>query len=92
MKKLLLKILIIVLTVFITVNIIKWVSASVKTEIAMNGTLEKAYTYEGIIIRDEHAVSAKSKGVLETKAGEGELVKRNRHIGSVYYGDMDNET
>ena len=92
MKKLLLKILIIVLTVFITVNIIKWMSASVKTEIAMSGILEKAYTYEGIIIRDEHSVNSKSRGVLETKVGEGELVKRNKHIGSVYYGDMDNET
>ncbi len=92
MKKLLLKILFAVLAIFITVNIIKWISASVKTEIAMSGTLEKAYTYEGIIVRDEQAVKSKSKGVLETKVAEGELVKKNKHIGSVYYGDMDSET
>ncbi len=92
MKKLLLRLLFVALAVFITVNIIKWISASVKTEIAMSGTLEKAYTYEGIIVRDEKTIKSQSKGILETKVSEGELVKKNKHIGSVYYGDMDSET
>ena len=92
MKKVLWKFVFAILAVFIAVNIFKWANSSYKTEIAMSGTLEKSFALDGIVVRDEEYVSTKSKGVLEAKTAEGEIVKNGKMVGNIYYGDIDDET
>ena len=91
MKKGFIKFLVFILGIFITVSGIGSLRNNTKTQIAFGGQMEKSYTLEGVIARNETVIKAPESGILEAKVKENELVKKNKHVGSVYIGEVDEE-
>lgn len=91
MKKGLAKFLITILTAFIIISGISSLRGNTKTQIVFGGQMEKSYTLEGMIARSETVIKAPETGILESKVKENELVKKNKHVASVYIGAVDEE-
>ena len=92
MKKGPVKIVILIGIIFIMYNMAGLVSPDIKTQVVSSGSLEKVYSLEGIVIRDETTMSAGESGIFESKVNEGEIVKKNKLVASVYKGAVDNKT
>ncbi len=92
MKKGPVKFVILVLIIFIMYNMAGLISPDIKTQVVSSGSLEKVYSLDGVIIRDETTMSAGEAGVFEAKVKEGEIVKKNKLVASVYKGEVDNQT
>lgn len=92
MKKFLLRVIIAGLVVFQIWNIAILLNPPVKSEMVRYGTIENAEDYDGIVIRDENVILSDSSGVLESVVSENDVVKKGKHIASVYMGGMDSQT
>lgn len=91
MKKGFAKFIIFLLVIFMIISGISSMSGKTKTHIASSGQMEKSYSLEGMFARSETVIKSPEKGILESKVGEYEYVKKNKHIASVYIGDIDEE-
>lgn len=92
MKKFMLRVFVICLVVFQIWNIAILLNPPVKSEMVRYGTIENSGEYDGMIIRDEYVIIADASGVLESEAGENDVVKKGKHIASVYAGSVDPDT
>jgi len=92
MKKFLLRVLIVCLVVFQIWNIAILFNPPVKSEMVRYGTIENSAEYDGLIIRDESVIISDASGVLESVATENSVVKKGKHIASVYTGNVDSES
>ena len=86
------KFIIAILILFLIYNLIIMFTPEIKSELAVSGTMEKTFSLNGIIIRDEVVMKSDSPGVLESKVKEQEMVKKNKVVASVYKGEIDDET
>ena len=86
------KFIIAVLVLFLIYNFIIMFTPDIKSELAVSGTMEKTFSLNGIIIRDEVVMKSDTPGVLESKVKENEMVKKNKVVASVYKGEIDDET
>lgn len=75
--------------VFAAVNILKCFNPKIKTEMVLHGEMEKSYSFDAMIIRDESVVKADSNGVLESMVSENEMVKKGKHVASIYENAVD---
>ena len=91
MKKGSLKFLIFILALIILINSIAALRNGTKTQVVFAGQLEKVYRLEGIIARGETVIKSPESGILESKVKENEMVKKNKHVASVYIGEVDEE-
>ena len=78
------KFIIAVLVLFLIYNFIIMFTPDIKSEIAVSGTMEKTFSLNGIIIRDEVVMKSDTPGVLESKVKENEMVKMLSHKGQVF--------
>ena len=92
MKKFLIRLFVAALVVFQVWNVYILLNPPMKTQMVRYGTLEDASVHPALIIRDETVISAGSPGVLESLAGELQLVKNGKQVAAVYQGDVDSET
>lgn len=92
MKRFLLRAFIICLVVFQLWNLIILLNPPVKSEMVRYGTIENSEEYDGLIIRDEKVLMSDSSGVLENAVSENDMVKKGKHVASVYAGSVDSET
>lgn len=92
MNKFLKFLLIATVIVFVIINSFKIINPGVETQMVQHGEMEKSFSFEGMIIRDETLIKSDKKGVLEAIASENEMVKKGKHIASVYESDVDEET
>lgn len=92
MNKFLKFFLIAALLVFVTVNFIKILNPGVETQMVQHGEMEKSYSFDGIILRDETLVKSDKSGVLEAAAVENEMVRKGKLIASVYEDNVDEDT
>lgn len=80
---------IIFLILVIAVNLF---NRSIKIEMVQHGEMEKAYSFDAMVIRDETVIKAKKTGVLESMVDDNEMVKKNKHIASIYENEVDGNT
>ena len=97
MKKTLPKILILAAILFIVYNLISMFSSSDETIIAQIEQIETAFSFDGVITRDELRVTAKDAlieeiGVLDPAVSEGEMVSRGKLVLIHYDSSIDDET
>jgi len=64
---------------------------SVKLEMVQHGNMEKSDTFDAVVIRDETLINSEKTGVLESLVKDDEMVRRNKHIASVYESEIDDE-
>ena len=86
------KFVLLIFSVFILYNGIKLINPKVQTQIAVSGIMEKAYSLEGIVMRNEFVLESGEDGIFEAKVKEHEVVKKNKHIATIYNGEFDKET
>ena len=91
MKKGSAKFLITVLVIFMIFSGISSMRGNTKTQIVFSGQMEKSFNLEGMVARSETVIKSPEKGILESKVRENEYVKKNKHVASVYIGDIDEE-
>ena len=89
MPKILLALWVVFMIVVICANIF---NHSVKTEMVQHGEMEKSFSFDAVVIRDETLISSNKAGVLDSLADEGEMVRKNKHIASIYETKVDEET
>ncbi len=77
------------LIAFAAVNITKVLKPAVETQMVQHGEMEKAFSFDGIILRDETLVKSNKSGVLEAEVSENEMVRKGKHIASVYEDSID---
>ena len=80
---------IIFLILVIAVNLF---NRSIKIEMVQHGEMEKAYSFDAMVIRDETVIKAKKSGVLESMVDDNEMVRKNKHIASIYESEVDGNT
>lgn len=66
-------------------------SDGTKLEMVQHGEMEKSYSFDAIIIRDETVITAEKDGVLESMVEDNEMVRKNKHIASIYENEIDDE-
>lgn len=86
------KLVLFIVAIFILYSGIKLLNPKVQTQIAVQGTMEKAYSLEGIVMRNEYVLEGGEDGIFEAKVKEHEVVKKNKHIATIYDGAFDKET
>ncbi len=86
------KFIIAVLILFLIYNLIIMFTPDIKSQLAVSGTMEKTFSLNGIIIRDEVVMKSDTPGILESKVKEQEMVKKNKVVASVYKGEIDDQT
>lgn len=91
MKKFLLRILIFCLAAFQLWNIIIFFNPPIRTEMVLYDTLSNSGEYDGIIIRDESVMIAETNGMLDSLAVENSVVKKGKHVASLYTGQANPE-
>lgn len=92
MSKVFAKFLIFIVVVFLIINGIGALGKRTQTQVAFSGQMEKSYSLEGIIARNETVITAPQEGILQSKVSENEMVKKNKHVASVYVGEIDEES
>lgn len=80
---------IIFLILVIAVNLF---NRSIKIEMVQHGEMEKSYSFDAMVIRDETVIKPKKNGVLESMVSDNEMVKKNKHIASIYETEVDGTT
>ena len=86
------KFLIFIVVIFLIINGIISMTRHTKTQVAFSGLMEKSFSLEGIIARNETVITAPQEGILQSKVSENEMVKKNKHVASVYVGEIDDES
>ena len=92
MKKIL-KIVAIPTVIMIIAIIISLIfSDGITYEVIRHGEMEKAHSFDAIVIRNETVIVAEKSGVLESHVDNGEMVRKNKHIASIYETKIDDAT
>lgn len=93
MKKLIYKIVILAVAVFIIYNIINLFTSESGSVIAELETMEISYRLNGVVIRDENLVNVKTKtgGVLDVTVSESEMVPKGKHVATYYDSQIDDK-
>ena len=86
------KLVLFIVAIFVLYSGIKLINPKVQTQIAVQGSMEKAYSLEGIVMRTEYVLEGGEQGIFEAKVKEHEVVKKNKHIATIYDGEFDKET
>ena len=73
------------------VLMVKLFGNGIKLEMVYHGEMEKSHSFRALVIRDETVVTTDKKGILESMVKDGEMVRKNKHIASVYESDIDDE-
>lgn len=73
----------------VAVNAVKYFNPEIKTDMVQHGEMEKSYSLDALIIRNETVVTADRKGVLESMVAENEMVRKDKHIASIYENEVD---
>lgn len=81
-----------IVVLFLGINAVKYFNPQIKTEVVQHGEMEKSYSLDALIIRNETVVTADSSGVLESMVTENEMVRKDRHIASIYESEVDEAT
>lgn len=89
MKKAFKFLLITAIVLFIGVNAIKFFNPEIKTDMVSHGEMEMSYSLDALIIRNETVVTADRSGVLESMVTENEMVRKDKHIASIYESEVD---
>ncbi len=91
MKKML-KLVAIPCIVIVIAAIISFIfSDGIRYEVIRHGEMEKSHPFSAIVIRDETVIDAKKQGVLESLVDNNEMVRKNKHIASIYESETDDE-
>ena len=79
--------------IFVLVVIIGYLifSDGTRLEMVQHGEMEKSYSFEAIIIRDETVITSEKTGVLESMVQDNEMVRKNKHIASIYESEIDDD-
>ena len=86
------KFVLFILVVFLIYNLVGMLTPNVKTQVAVSGTMEKTFSLDGVIIRDEYVMKSNESGVLESKVAEYEMVKKNKVVAINYIGLIDKDS
>ncbi len=70
---------------------VKMFRGGIKLEMVGHGEMEKSYAFDALVIRDEKVINAQKTGVLESVVRDSQLVRRNRHVASIYESEIDDE-
>ena len=89
MKKAFKLLLITVIVLFVGINAIKFFNPEIKTDMVQHGEMEMSYSLDALIIRNETVVTADRSGVLESMVTENEMVRKDKHIASIYESEVD---
>ena len=89
MKKIFKLLICAAILIFAAINAVRLLNPGIKTQIVQHGEMEKSYEFDALIIRDETVVTAERSGILETMVGENEMVRKNKHIASIYESEVD---
>ncbi len=89
MKKLF-KVLLVPCAVMLIAVIVSLIfSDGIKYEVIRHGEMEKSHSFSAVVIRDETVIEAEKSGVLESHADDNEMVRKNKHIASIYETEID---
>ncbi len=92
MKKIL-KIVAIPAIILIIVTIISLIfSDGITYEVIRHGEMEKSYSFSAMVIRNETVILSQKSGVLESHVDNGEMIRKNKHIASIYESKIDENT
>ena len=92
MKKKTVKVLLILGLIFVIIVIgANIFNKSTKLEMVQHGEMEKSYSFDAIVIRDETLINAQKSGVLESMVEDNEMVRKNKHVASIYESEIDDE-
>lgn len=92
MKKIL-KIVAIPGIILIIVTIISLIfSDGITYEVIRHGEMEKSYSFSAMVIRNETVILSQKSGVLESHVDNGEMIRKNKHIASIYESKIDENT
>lgn len=89
MKKLIRLMPTILILLFVIINIVRYLTPDMKTEMVQHGEMELSYSFDALVIRGETTISADYKGVLESMVTEGEMVPKGKHVASIYENAVD---
>lgn len=94
MKKLIWKIIVSIVVVFIVYNLISLFTVQEKSIIAELDTMEKSYKLDGIIIRNENQITTdiKDGGILDVAVSENEMVRKGKLVATYFDSNIDDET
>jgi len=92
MKKAFRYVIFAVISLIIIINIVKLFNPDIKTDMVSHGEMEMAYSLDALLIRNETVVTAESSGVLESMVSENEMVRKDKHIASIYDEEVDETT
>lgn len=94
MKKIISRIAVLAIAVFVIYNIISFCTKTEETYVAKMKTIEITYDFDGVISRSEKIVSTHMAGTgwFEPSVSENEMVKNGKLVGVYYDGELDNET
>ena len=70
---------------------VKMFRGGIKLEMVGHGEMEKSYAFDALVIRDEKVINAQKTGVLESVVRDSQLVRKNRHVASIYESEIDDE-
>ncbi len=84
------KILVAVWFVFMIVVVIANIFGdSIKLEMVQHGEMEKSYSFDAVVIREETVMASGKSGVLESMVEDSEMVRKNKHVASIYESKVD---
>jgi len=87
------KVLLVLWAIFMVVVICaNFFNNTTKVEMVQHGEMEKAYSFNAMIIRNETVIHADKTGVLESMVEDNEMVRKNKHIASIFESKVDGET
>ncbi|MBQ4630657.1 MAG: hypothetical protein IJB70_06730 [Clostridia bacterium] len=94
MKKIISKIAVAAVIVFVIYNLISFYTEPEKTIVAEIQTVEITYNFDGVVSRSERVVSTSMSGSgwFEPAVSENEMVKNGKMVGIYYDGEIDAET
>ncbi len=86
------KIITVPAVIFLVIAFFSFVfSSGIKYEMVQHGQMESTNSFEAIVIRDETVMTVQKKGVLESMVNDGEMVRKNKHVASIYESEIDDE-
>lgn len=74
--------------VIVLYNVYMLFNPSVKTQIAVKGTIEEVVSSEGVVIRGEEVVLKESGVIVSGVALDGERVAKGEKLADLYYGTV----
>jgi putative membrane fusion protein len=75
----------------VTVLTVKLFNNNIKLEMVQHGEMENSYSFKALVIRDETVINTEKKGILEPMVKDKEMVRKNKHVASIYETDIDDD-